>query len=376
MDRIEIYWGADKDFEAAIESLQDINFLVDVVNHINKTDLKIEGVAEQKDPPMKVENLLVHTDDYGGVREWALLGFSNNVLRHLKVDIKKLWLCNPPTKIYEDVIRNFDKDIIFEHRTKYPAISIEDMQKMASGFNEAVIGQPHVMRQALASIYSLHSEKRKRPVTLLFLGDSGIGKTETAKYISSCLGTDMVRIQFSMQQTNSAYQYIFGAEHGEDSLARELIRRDSNVILLDEFDKVSPAFYNAFYQMFDEGIFVDANYSVDVSKCIIVCTTNYRTEEEAEERLGIPIYSRFSKVIIFNPIGIDDKLRIAEKCYKSLLEQVSEEDKLLIANNNILQVFERYIRDGAYPNMRMLKNDLEDAINFEILKARGIIVSS
>lgn len=376
MDRIEIYWGADKDFEAAIESLQDIHFLVDVVNHINKTDLKIEGVAEQKDPPMKVENLLVHTDDYGGVREWALLGFSNNVLRHLKVDIKNLWLCNPPTKIYEDVIRNFNKDIIFEHKTKYPAISIEDMQKMASGFNEAVIGQPHVMKQALASIYSLHSEKRKRPVTLLFLGDSGIGKTETAKYISSCLGTDMVRIQFSMQQTNSAYQYIFGAEHGEDSLARELIRRNSNVILLDEFDKVSPAFYNAFYQMFDEGIFVDANYSVDVSKCIIVCTTNYRTEEEAEERLGIPIYSRFSKVIIFNPISIDDKLRIAEKCYGSLLEQVSEEDKLLISNNNILQVFERYIRDGAYPNMRMLKNDLEDAINFEILKARGIITSS
>mgnify|MGYP000046052259 CR=1 FL=1 len=96
----------------------------------------------------------------------------------------------------------------------------------------------------------------------------------------------MVRIQFSMQQTNSAYQYIFGADHGEDSLARELIRRSSNVILLDEFDKVSPAFYNAFYQMFDEGTFVDANYSVDVSKCIIICTTNYRTEEEAEKYLA------------------------------------------------------------------------------------------
>ena len=125
--------------------------------------------------------------------------------------------------------------------------------------------------------------------------------------------------------------------------------------------------------MFDEGIFVDANYSVDVSKCIIICTTNYRTEDEAEKNLGTPIYSRFSKVIIFKPISIDNKLIIAKKCYLSLLEQFDKEDKQLLENNSILSFFENAIEKGAYGNMRMLKNDIEDAMNYEVLKARKII---
>ncbi len=373
MEKIEIYWGADKDFEEATKNLKNTFFLSDVMDHISKTYVKVEGATEKEEPPMKVENLLIHTDDYGGIKEWALLGFSNNVLCHLKLEIKNLWLCNPPQKIYKDIIKNFDKNIIKEYKTLYPEITIDSMKEMALGFNETVIGQPHVMKHILTSIYGLKNPKRTRPVTLLFLGDSGIGKTETAKYISSSLKTEMVRIQFSMQQTNNAYQYIFGADHGEDSLARELIRRKSNVVLLDEFDKVSSAFYNAFYQMFDEGVFVDANYSVDISKCIIICTTNYRTEEEAEKYLGTPIYSRFSKIVIFNPISIDDKLTIARKCYDSLMERVDAEDKAFIENNSVLELFERVIKEGAYPNMRMLRNDIEDAINFEILKARGII---
>ena len=96
-------------------------------------------------------------------------------------------------------------------------------------------------------------------------------------------------------------------------------------------------------------------------------------QEEAEKYLGTPIYSRFSKVITFNPISVDDKLTIARKCYKGLMAQVDAEDKALIENNSVLSLFERVIKEGAYPNMRMLRNDIEDAINFEILKARGII---
>lgn len=373
MYKIEIYWGTDEDFDKATSKLNDVHYLIDVMNHINKTIVKIEGEKLAKDPPMMVENLLIYTDDYGGVREWALLGFSNNILRNKKVIIKNLWLCNPPTNIYKDIIKNYKSELIEEHKTRYPDITLDQMRNISRGFNNVVIGQPKVMPAILSAIHALQNINRKKPVTLLFLGDSGIGKTETAKYIGSSLGGDMIRVQFSMQQTESAYHYIFGAEHDENSLARELIRRNSNVILLDEFDKVPSSFYNAFYQMFDEGTFVDANYSVDVSKCIIICTSNYKTIEEAEKYLGTPIYSRFSKVIVFNPISIDDKLKIAKKSYEQIMEQIKPEDKELIGDNTVLSFFEKGIKDNAYQNMRMLRNDIEDAINYLILKARNII---
>ena len=374
MNKINIFWGSDEIFAEATNGLTDFNYLTDVLEHIRKEKLVIAGHAPDKpDDPMKVENLIVHTDDYGGINEWAMLGFTNNILQNLRVDSHNLWLCNPPKQIYQDIRRNFSEETIDEHPAIYPEIELDALKKMATDFDSHVIGQSHVIKTALSAIYGLRNPSRKRPVTLLFLGDSGIGKTATAKFISECIGKEMVRIQFSMQQTTTAYQYIFGAEHGEDSLARALIRRNSNVVLLDEFDKVPSAFYNAFYQMFDEGMFVDSNYSVDVSKCVIICTTNYTTEEEAEKNLGAPIYSRFSKVIKFVPISVENKLQIAENCYESVLGDVQAEDRALIVDNNILAFFKEHIKNGSYPNIRMLKNDIEDAINFEILKKRNIL---
>ena len=374
INKIEIFWGADEEFKSAIAGLNDIYSLSDILSFLDKTEIKIDGTNLPPEKPLEVENLIIHSDDYGGMKEWAILGFTNNILHNLKVTIKNVWLSNPPKKIYEDVRHNYGDDIITEHQTNYPPVTLESLKAIADGFNEAVIGQSQVVNQILSAVYALKNSNRKRPVTLLFLGDSGIGKTETAKYISQCFGKEMVRVQFSMQQTNSAYQYIFGAEHGEDSLARELIRRKSNVVLLDEFDKVSPAFYNAFYQMFDEGLFVDSNYSVDVSKCIIICTTNYQTAEQAEKNLGTPIFSRFSKVIRFLPISVENKLIIAKKIYDSLVLQLDEEDIALVPKDEVFPAFEKAICKGMYPNIRMLRNDMEDALNYEILKARKIIL--
>ncbi len=375
MDKIHIFWGTDDDFNYLTQDLSPVSFLIDIVDHISTKEVTIKGLEKKdSDNPLVVKNLIVHTDDYGGLAEWAILGFTNNVLRNLKVDIETLWLCNPPLQIYNDIRRNYDEAIISEKSTEYPALQFSSLKLMSEKFDDNVIGQPHVIKLALPTIYRLTNTNNRRPATLLFLGNSGIGKTETAKFISECIGGEMVRIQFSMQQTTSAHQYIFGSKHGEDSFARELIRRKSNVILLDEFDKVHPSFYNAFYQMFDEGKFVDANYEVDISKCIIICTSNYLSEDEAEKNLGSPIFSRFSKIIKFNEISLEDKLKIAELCYSNLVIKLKVTDEEFIKDDRIIKAFKNAIYQGKYPNMRMLKNDIEDAINCEILRKNGIAI--
>ena len=372
MESVEIFWGSDSRFDEYIETIEIKQTLSDVLAHISKTEFTIDGVESSENPPLEIDCLVVNTDDYGSIKEWALLGFSNNILQNKKLSITNLCMNNPPIKIYEDVKKIY-ADVLKENAPVYIPMSVEIIKQMVDNYEKKVIGQKNVMTQIASSLYLLKNNTRQKPVSILFLGESGVGKTETAKFISECLGNEMVRIQFSMQQTNEAYKFIFGSEHNEDSLARELIRRKSNVILLDEFDKVHPALYNAFYQMFDEGVFVDANYSVNMEKVIIICTSNYTNEKDAEKHLEMPIYSRFSKVIKFNDISAEDRTLIATKIYENLIQKLDSEDVALISENKILEFYFEHINKGLYKNIRMLKNDMEDAINHEILKALNII---
>ena len=92
-----------------------------------------------------------------------------------------------------------------------------------------------------------------------------------------------------MYQNNESANYLFGGKYNEKSFAKDLIGRDSNVILLDEFDKAYSVFHSAFYQLFDEGIYEDQNYKVDVRHALIICTSNYKSKDEVREKLGNPI---------------------------------------------------------------------------------------
>ena len=72
------------------------------------------------------------------------------------------------------------------------------------------------------------------------------------------------------------------------------------MVFFDEIDKCPEYFYSAFYTLFDNTLFKDATYDVDVSGTIIVLTSNYQTEEEMKSNLGLPVFYRIDKFIHFS----------------------------------------------------------------------------
>ena len=231
-----------------------------------------------------------------------------------------------------------------------------------SQYGKRVIGQEKAKSKLLQAIYPLMDGKQKKPVVILLYGDSGLGKTESARYLADLMGGKLLRKQFSMYQNNESANYIFGGRYNEKSFAQDLLARDSNVLLFDEFDKALSVFHSAFYQLFDEGIYEDHNYKVTVEKAIIVCTSNYRTVDEVKENLGLPIYNRFDSIIKFDELSNEAKKKIAELEIERLKTDFNIEDSKL---------FEK-LKEAAITasNAREIKHLVKDT--FSLLAIRKI----
>jgi ATP-dependent Clp protease ATP-binding subunit ClpA len=325
---IVIYYGSKKELDKIIPT--NYRSLTDLVYEIDKDSksyvIHIEGQNEDenKDKRLFVENLVVSSDEYAGVREHVIINF-NNFLG--KFDSENIYIHNPPLQISEQIIRLYPSTEI--RYQDYSSITLENLKTINSAYDSKIIGQENVKFDLLQSLFPLTLKNRKRPVVLLLYGKSGIGKTETAKFISEVVGEPLFRKQFSMYQNNQFATYLFGGAHYEKSFAKDLLDRESNVLLLDEFDKAHTSFHSAFYQLFDEGIYEDQNYFLKLEKSIIICTSNYNDLKEIEEHLGSAIYNRFDKIIHFNDLSSEAKQKIGKQIFESLFgvyeNQLSEE---------------------------------------------------
>lgn len=366
INNIVIFYGSRRDFEKVIKERirEDENTIpfMDLIQHYNARLRPNEsGVGEEAlSGKIEVDNCIVRTEDYGSVLEHVLANFVGIIT--LNHDVETLYVQNPPKRVMTSLEAYSDN--IEYCSSEYIKIQRQDLKTIYNNLQTDILGQEKCKKQIMSGLYRMITKSNDKPVVLMLFGPSGVGKTETAKSISKSLGGELLRIQFSMMQSNEAYNYIFGAEHSKGSFARDMMGRESNVILIDEFDKVNPIFFNAFYELFDEGKYVDSNYEVNLKNTIFLCTCNFMSENEIKKVLGPAMYSRIGCCIEYMDLTKEQKNTIIEKWYREIIEQLYENEKKYINSTDILEWFKE--NANRYDNIRLLKARLENAIYDEL----------
>lgn len=300
---------------------------------------------------------ICRADDYSSVLPHVLSNFVNIVC--LNHDLDVLYVHNPPRKVLESLESFYEDDIQVE-RSEYLVPSVDLLRTTYENLLSDVLGQAESKKAIISGLYRLMRQKANKPVVIMLYGPSGVGKTETAKSISRTFGGKIQRIQFSMMQNQEAMDYVFGSEHSKVSLARDLLARETNIVLIDEFDKVHPTFYNAFYEVFDEGHLVDTNYDVDLGNVVFLLTSNYMSEEEIKKALGPAMFSRIGCCVKYEDLTPEKKQIIVSNWYQDITKDLEKKEKKYIDGTSIKSWFLE--NANRYDNIRILKNKLEKAI--------------
>lgn len=363
---ITIYFGPKVAFEKIIpNNSKKIHGLMELIRQSDKKRniIYLNEIKENKEKKEKIEVLVGKSEEYSMIKEEALNDFVT-ILEEYKIE--DMYFQNPPKLIFEMLKKSYKKKEIKIEYFEFKDIDEKIILEINSKFDTKIIGQNNVKEKLLINLYSNIKKLKTKPLILMFYGPSGVGKTETAKYLSEILGEKLFRKQFSMYQNNSFFDYVFGEKHGISSLARDLLNRESNVILFDEFDKAESTFYSAFYQLFDEGILIDKNYEVKLKNSIIICTSNYRNPLDIKKKLGEAIYSRFDDFIEFKTINYNDMANIAKQMYEKNLIKLNLEEQKIIEESKIFNTIIDNIK--KFYNVRQLEKIIIQLIAKELLK--------
>ena len=250
--------------------------------------------------------------------------------------------------------------IVVHATTEYKDVNKNILLDVHRRLAATILGQKVCKKEIDLSLYRISKMGKEKPAVLLFYGPSGVGKTETAKQLSEALGGGLTRIQFSMFQNQEAFDYLFGGEHSKGSFARDLLARESNVVLLDEFDKVNPGLYNAFYELFDEGVLVDSYYRVEMGSAVFILTSNFGSEEEIKKALGPAMFSRIGACIKFEQLAPEELKKLINRHFDYLLQHLDDEEVSRIEQCGVRDWF--LANASKFDNVRTLNQKIERAI--------------
>ena len=366
MKKITVFYGPKKGYEKLIPN--DNTSLSEFIT--NDDAKRKEIIIKQQNQGQEyevekikthIDNLVAYSESYAGITEGAVQSFISILSGY---DIDNLFLQNPPIQIRQQFEQTFPK-IVEVKKYNYKTLTKSAFLKINNSFSEYIVGQEKAKERILVSLYPLLNKSNRKPMVLMFYGPSGVGKTETAKFISKTLGEKLFRKQFSMFHSGEFSDYLFGGNHSQPCFAKDLLERESNVILLDEFDKPAPVFHSAFYQLFDEGVFEDKNYHVELFNSIIICTSNYQNEEEIRKHLGDPIFYRFDRFIKFDTLSLESIKRIIDICASNKMETIDLKEREIVNIKRIKDIM--YSNASRFTNVRQVDKIAQEFIDMELV---------
>lgn len=271
----------------------------------------------------------------------------------------------------------------------------EELQERVVGQKEAL----SVLSRAIRRSRSGLGEKNRPIGSFLFLGPTGVGKTETAKALAAILFNDehaITRIDMSEYGESHSVARLVGAPPGYvgyeegGQLTEAVRRRPYSVILFDEMEKAHPSVFNLFLQIFDEGRLTDGKgTTVDFKNAIIIMTSNLGSDiiqemtkskrEEREKRVWELLHAAFrpeflnrlDDVIIYNPLTVKEILEIARLQVEKVRERMQENNITLEISDDVVMYFAEEGYDivfGARPLKRLIEEKLIDPIALKIIE--------
>ncbi len=273
-------------------------------------------------------------------------------------------------------------------------LSLEDeMKKQVVGQDEAVTMVARSIRRARSGLGA-----RNRPIgSFLFLGPTGVGKTETAKALARILFSDehaMTRIDMSEYMEPHSIARLIGAPPGyvgyeEGGQLTEAVRRKPySVILLDEIEKAHPQVFNLFLQIFDEGRLTDSKgITVDFRNAIIIMTSNLGGDiiRETKDKKTIKtkiwellhkhfkpeFLNRLDAVVEFNSLNARDIIEISKYQLEQVRNRLRENNIDLKITDDLAFYFAEIGYDpvfGARPLRRAIEEKLIDEVATRIIE--------
>lgn len=296
----------------------------------------------------------------------------------------------------------------FSNETGLPEMLLNDeirldLEKTEKFFTEKVIGQNEAIKlitDLIATVKAKLTRPRKPIASLLFIGPTGVGKTELTKSLAEFFFSDASRmIRFDMSEFSnqiSVQRLIGGTGEAEGLLTAKVREQPFSVVLLDEFEKAHSSFFDLLLQMLGEGRLTDsAGRVADFTNSIIVMTSNLGASEFQRGKSGFinnsrqkqaaikhfdsavrdflrpEIFNRLDRIVPFAPLDEKTVLKIAEL----EIEKLKKRDGLrfrpikLEVVKNVLKHLANTgydIRYGARPLKRIIENNLLAPLSAEL----------